>query len=587
MRSLLPSLFATSALLLASGCGGPAGIADLDDEQPIVATGHGPAQGFVPIDGVWAWKGIPFAAPPVGELRWRNPRDPVPWQVPLEATASADQCTQWGWGAAGGTKREVVGGEDCLYLDVYRPRTGETGLPVYFWIHGGGNNNGDATTYDGSRIATTIGAVVVVTQYRLGPFGWFRHPALREDLDPAADSGNYGTLDHIKALEWVRDNVTAFGGDPTRVTIAGESAGAHNVTNLLISPKAAGLFHRAISQSGGMTLIDISGSSPNPNGDARSEKTVAALLNGADAPDDLAAFLRSQPAGEILSARAAGDGGSMSGHSAFIDGTVIPGGLQESIATGRFNRVPVIVGANESEMRFFLPLWGPGLAGNGFANNWGKVHDLFKGDVDPDHEWTFDEIFPTEFDRTLYELSARYGSRNWRAKYMDEVARPLREQQPEVYAYLFKWGERDIGPPHFDFTFGAAHAMEIPFFFGFEKSLFGYSFTDANAAGREALQSAMMAYLGRFIHTGDPNGEVELPAWPDGFADVPRWQPWSNEDSAVKAIVFDGDLDHALIEMTTEEDSTAAVAADLDAELAGWDEKKQERYGWVVKSFLW
>jgi para-nitrobenzyl esterase len=170
---------------------------------------------------------------------------------------------------------------------------------------------------------------------------------------------------------------------------------------------------------------------------------------------------------------------------------------------------------------------------------------------------------------------------------MDEVARPLREQQPEVYAYLFSWGTRGIGPPHFDFTLGAAHAMEIPFFFGSEKGLFGYSFTEANEPGRRALQSAMMSYMGRFIHSGDPNGEVELPGWPDGFGDVPRWQPWSNGDGAAKAIVFDADLEKALVEMTVEEDSTTKVAADLEAELAGWSEKQRERFGWIPKSFIW
>jgi para-nitrobenzyl esterase len=578
-----------ATLLLASGCGAPEGIADLEDDRPIVATGFGPVQGFAPDDGVWSWKGIPFAAPPVGELRWRAPRDPEPWQEPLEATESAGPCTQWeGRGARAGQTRQVIGSEDCLYLDVYRPRTAELGLPVYFWIHGGANNSGGAQVYDGSRIATRIGAIVVVTQYRLGPFGWFRHPALREGVDPAEDSGNFGTLDHLKALEWVRDNIEAFGGDRWNVTIAGESAGAHNVTNLLIAPAAALLFQRAISQSGGMTLNHGLDSTPNPRGDERSAKTVEALLNGAEPPEELAAFLRSQSAEDILRARTEGDGGGpMTDHAAYIDGTVIPGGLQESIAAGRFHRVPVILGANESEMKFFLPLWGPGLAANGFDNDWGKVHDLFNPDFDPEHEWSFDEIFDTEIERSLYEISARYGSRNWRAKYMDEVARPLREQQPEVWAYLFSWGEREIGPPHFAFTLGAAHAMEIPFFFGSDRSLFGYSFTEANEGGRKALQTAMMVYLGRFIHTGDPNTEVELPGWPDGVGEIPEWQWWSNEDGGAKAVVFDGDRERALIEMSTEEDSTAAVAADLEAELATWSDQQRDTHGWIPRSFLW
>ena len=115
----------------------------------------------------------------------------------------------------------------------------------------------------------------------------------------------------------------------------------------------------------------------------------------------------------------------------------------------------------------------------------------------------------------------------------------------------------------------------------------GYSFTEANEAGRTELQSAMMAYLGRFIHTGDPNGSVQLPGWPDGFDGIPLWQPWSNDDGSAKSIVFDADLDRALIEMTTEEDSTDQVAADLETELSQWDPAEREKYGWVPRSFLW
>ena len=213
-----------------------------------VRTLYGVVKGRVFNQDILVWKGIPYAKPPIGELRWKAPRDPDPWTGIRDADDFGSEATQYDLSGS------VKGSEDCLYLNIWRPQSDEKNLPVYFWIHGGGNSMGAASEegYDGVNLAGKCNMVVVTVNYRLGPLGWFTCDALRSD-EPGADldnSGNYGTLDLIKALTWVKDNIAAFGGDPSRVTVAGESAGAINIFSLLISPQGAGLFHGAIAQSG-------------------------------------------------------------------------------------------------------------------------------------------------------------------------------------------------------------------------------------------------------------------------------------------------------------------------------------------------
>ncbi|MCP4757192.1 MAG: carboxylesterase family protein, partial [Proteobacteria bacterium] len=214
-------------------------------------TTHGIVSGKKGSNDTWVWRGIPFAKPPLGELRWKAPRDPEPWEGVKKTVAFSKMCPQSG-GLEGGLDKSS---EDCLYLNIWRPRSNERDLPVYFWIHGGGNTEGSGIKFKGGNLSRKANMVVATVNYRLGPLGWFAHPALRNGANALDDSGNYGTLDLIKSLEWVRDNISAFGGDPSSVTIAGESAGGWNVQSLLISPLAAGLFHGAVSQSGPSTNV--------------------------------------------------------------------------------------------------------------------------------------------------------------------------------------------------------------------------------------------------------------------------------------------------------------------------------------------
>lgn len=260
-RSLLLLSSLGLSLVFLSGCAGDEKAAphtpDLMSRRVVQS---GEVVGFVGDYGGHVWLGIPFAKPPVGGLRWRSPQAPDSWQGVREAMSFGSHCVQLPSRFAGveGEAGVPSGREDCLYLNVYAPRfapeqvpSGERVLPVMMWIHGGSNSIGLAGLYDGGRLAATRDVIVVTINYRLGPLGWFRHAALRVGAENEEErSGNFGTLDQIAALEWIRDNIAAFGGDPGNVTIFGESAGARDVTNLLVSAPAAGLFHRAIAQSG-------------------------------------------------------------------------------------------------------------------------------------------------------------------------------------------------------------------------------------------------------------------------------------------------------------------------------------------------
>jgi para-nitrobenzyl esterase len=532
-----------------------------------VTTQYGEIEGFYNSGGAVVWKGIPFAKPPVGDLRWKAPQDPEPWDGVRPATEDCTPCTQLITGADWIRTGTAEGSEDCLYLSIYRPIVRKKNLPVYVWIHGGSNNFGKALHYDGSAIATRSNMVVVVLQYRLGPLGWLTHPALRHG-DPLDDSGNFGTLDNIQALEWIQENIEAFGGDPGNVTITGESAGAHNVMNLVISPLSAGLFHRAMSQSGGMTT------DPVEEGEAQAEGTIAALLIAdglTEVPGgDVEAYLRGKTSQEIFEAYY-GSYGTLPTYDAYQDGHVLPGSVVATIRSGNYNKVPIILGANEYETKAFMPLYGPA-----FGLPW---YLLRVGVLDLG--LPLDAVLPFDFDKELYEVTGYYGSRNWRAKFVDERARALKEQQERVYAYQFNWGGPDSGPTPFDFVYGAGHAMEIAFFFGSDTSMWGYSFSPgSDTDGRVELQEAMMDYLANFAKTGNPNG-----------AGLPVWKKWSNKEGKSKVIEFDATFDEALLEMTNAEVTIPGVWNELTAELATWDDiygpGTEAAWGWLPWWFQW
>jgi len=336
----------------------------------------------------YAWLGIPFAAPPVGDLRWRAPHPPAPWSNAREALHFAPACSQFASPIGGDAKAPPgtpTGSEDCLYLNVWTPKlppdqipVDQKRLPVMFWIHGGGNSIGTASFYEGGHIAASQNVVVVSTQYRLGPFGWFRNAALRGDeADPAAQSGNFGTLDLIESLKWVRDNISAFGGDPGNITIFGESAGGLNVYSLLVAPGARGLFSHAIIESGGLSQVTpddaehfvddaVAGEKNSSNellvrllidDHQAADRAAAKTRLAAMAPAEIATYLRSKSAAQILTPYRSGTANGMIGMPlVFRDGTVLPADdwALRFADPKLWNQVAVMVGTNRDEDKLFL-----------------------------------------------------------------------------------------------------------------------------------------------------------------------------------------------------------------------------------------
>jgi len=495
-----------------------------------VTTLYGKIKGYESSQDTYGWKAIPYARPPVGELRWKAPQNPNPWNDVYDATVFCEKCPQFTRDAS---SIVIVGKEDCLYLNIWRPKSKETGLPVYLWIHGGGNSvfTASADRLDGTKMAGKSKIVIVTINYRLGPMGWFTHPALRHGKNVKDDSGNYGTLDILKALEWVRDNIEAFGGDPGNVTIAGESAGAKNVITLLISPLAAGLFHKAIAEScGGET-------SPITNGDTNATAVIDRLLkNDGTVTDSSAAkihrekmsnadierYLRSKTVEALLKGHDMLFGPMIKFPNCFTDGAVIhKEGLDALNEPNKYNQVPIILGSNKEEMKLFMGL-GP---------------------------------YFSQMDPATYQQVTQTKSDEWKLKAVDNIAKKLaaHDSQPGVYAYQFNYGAynpdgynawpTNLDGVNYALKFGASHALEISFFWG-NRFFFGLEkiiFREDNRKGYEALTNSMMSYVAQFVRTGKP-----------GAVDGIFWNPWSDREGESKRISFDANNTEARIEMSKE-----------------------------------
>ncbi len=535
-------------VILGAACSG-----DVDPLRRTVAQGI--LEGYQDeATGALVWKGIPFASPPVGDLRWRAPQEPAPWDGVRSAVADVAPCAQLEVDEAWVSQPNAVGSEDCLYLNVYRPAGDEAGLPVYVWIHGGANIAGDADTYDLENLATKGNLVAVVLQYRMNVFGFFTHPALRHGT-PAERSGNFGTLDQIRALEWVRDNITAFGGDPANVTVAGESAGGHDIMGLMISPLAAGLFHRAVMQSGGMVSQSVEAT------DAIADRTIdSALVMQGLATDsmhartvrgqmddaEISAFLAGLDAAELIQAHAGGPGRTEIPVGNLIeDGTVIPGDLLCTIERGQYMRVPIMAGATAQEMGVIAPFLYEGLS------------DVVRGTR------ALGDVLTTEQARLEWQKIREYGSAFWRATMVDELVRRMATHQTDVYVYAFDWGRSGVLPEPLEEIYGAAHSIEIPFFQGNADAegvadwLLFRGFTAANRPGRLALSDAIVAWQAAFMRTGNPN---------DAASGLPEWRPWTNTPGAPRTLHLDADPANAHIRMDTDELTVADVRRALDAE---------------------
>jgi para-nitrobenzyl esterase len=331
IRSLLAAL---SALLL----GGLALTAAPASAQ-TVKTKSGDVAG-VTKEGVASWKGIPFAAPPVGDLRWRAPQPVKPWTGLKLAKDIGPACLQPERGDGGGAGAPPSQSEDCLNLNVFAP-AGAKNLPVMVWIHGGAFRlgYGGAPLYDGAELAKQ-GVILVTVNYRLGLLGFYAHPALTAEARPGDPLGNYGLMDQVAALKWVQENIAAFGGDPKNVTAFGESAGGSSMIYLLANPGAKGLFAKAIVESGGGLQRPIALVENETRG-------VASAANIGLAANAAAADLRAKPAQDWIKAQGGLQGGL--GFGPFIDGRFVTEAPWEAFRAGRAHDVPLLIGANSNE----------------------------------------------------------------------------------------------------------------------------------------------------------------------------------------------------------------------------------------------
>ncbi len=512
-----------------------AGLARADECTAPVKTAYGMVSGQADAGSpTCSWLGVPYAAPPVGELRWSAPQAPAAWNGVKQATHFCAACTQYG-GMMSIMECDkigkLIGSEDCLYLNVWRPRGGAKGLPVFFWIHGGGNQVGQAamSLYHGANFAAHGNVVFVSLNYRLGPMGWLANPALRTG-DAANDSGNFGTLDIIAALKWVKDNIAEFGGDPANVTIAGESAGGMNVFTMLASPLASGLFERAISESGGAMAGTMKDGEKDSawllkqllikDGQAASEQAAEALIRTKD-KQWIASYLRSKDAAAIYACYQHSIYGVIRGsHQIFVDGTVLPESPLDALKSGKYNQAPFLVGGNAEELKLFLsPLMGPR-----------REPELCKfiQDSDPDH----DQIKRSELIKPIYwpiyNPLVKLGTAAFRHVGVDLPAKAMSKHQGDIYVYKFDWRDE---PAPVNYAIGAAHGVEMPFVFGnFDTgpdSALRFAWTQANQPGREKLSAQMMSYWANFARTGNPNGP--------GLAE---WQEWTDKPGGGKVMIF-------------------------------------------------
>ena len=348
-RPWLAAIGAVPALIVAAAVGAlgahPAGADSASDSGPIVAFDGGAVRG-VALPGGYTFRGLPYAAPPLGQLRWRPPQSPASWKGVRDATQFAASCPQPPSGFAG----PGPFAEDCLHLNVFTSTLRrQADRPVLVWIHGGGFTEDASRNYDGSKLAAS--GIVVTINYRLGALGFLAHPALASS--PGGPAGNYGLMDQQTALRWVRRNIAQFGGDPGNVTVAGQSAGGVAVLAHLVSPGSRGLFQRAIVQSGAFAL--------NQQALADAEAAGKAFAAEAGCPDQTAKCLRSLPVADLVSKF---PGSAIPG---VVDGKVLTEPIGTALAAGRFAHVPILNGINHDEELIFVAGLGVAVSGGTFV----------------------------------------------------------------------------------------------------------------------------------------------------------------------------------------------------------------------------
>ena len=512
----------------------------------------------------YQWLGIQYGSIPDSSYRWKRGAETEKWDGVYEALEFGNTCVQKG-SLINTTKRrnwgDIVGSEDCLYLNVWAPRDVFDDLsqskPVMVWIHGGSNVSGNADFYDPSELVSSQDVIVVSINYRLGPFGWFRHPDITSNAeDPDDQSGNYGNIDSIQALEWVQRNIGFFGGDSSNITIFGESAGGYNVAALLSAKQANGLFHKAIIQSGGIRPGDIEHSEsyveknlPWKSYSSRelvnellvmnemaSDRNSAASLQENLSQKEIEALMRNASTTEIYEAYLVTKTNTDDMLRPFPDGNVLSElGIMGSLESGFNSNVPIMIGTNRDEMKLFL------------LNNPRLTREFLR--------------IPRIRDLDLWNAVSKHRSNSWKYLAVDEPAQSLTSSgRSNIYAYRFDWDDepRKYGVDLKNLL-GAAHAFEIPFVMGNfdEDALTRYILSRKNLEDVKTLSQSMMSYWAEFAHNGDPDKGRE--------GNLTDWQAWDPREGNEKYIIFDSTHDGG-IRMTkdylTEEKLIEMLASD-------------------------
>lgn len=490
-------LIIAASLLLAGLWGGMAYGQETQGQQIVVNTANGALCG-VENDGIVSFKGIPYAAPPVGEYRWRAPQPVKPWTGKRDASKYGPSSPQASWGGNG----KLMDGtsEDCLYLNLWIPAGKVSGkLPVMVWIHGGGfvGGSGSQDMFNGEAFAKQ-GVILMTFNYRLGNLGHFAFPALSAE-HPDESKGSYAYMDMIAALKWVHDNIASFGGDPNNVTIFGESAGGVSVHAMLTIPAAKGLFHKAIIESGGGRTGVLSGIPIRENKDypvsAEQIGINIAKMHGINGTDAAALdSLRALSAEEIINGGKERFGAEnipvYSGP--VIDGEFVKESFEDAYYNGNYAHVPLMIGSNNAEVSGgFIP-----------ANNKEELFNIFGAYreeavnvYDPDGNADFRDVMTKVTTDRVWAEPARF------------TAKTFTKAGLSAYIYMFSYVPEAI-LERFP-TAGAMHGSEIPYVFNTLKSRWGTA--EATEKDKD-IANMMNTYWANFAKTGNPNGEG-LPAW--------------------------------------------------------------------------
>lgn len=490
---MLRRLVVTAAALLLA----PLFLMRADAGPPLRVDGGQIADTTPDAAGIRVFKGIPFAAPPVGDLRWKPPQPPRPWDDVRAAGEWGPRCMQSNrLGEIDPLNRRMD--EDCLYLNVWTPaKSAAEALPVMVWIYGGSNLNGAGSQpeYDGSHLAAK-GVVLVTINYRLDVFGFLAHPELTKESGTNS-SGNYGLLDQIAALKWVQKNIAAFGGDPGRVTVFGESAGAFDVSLLMASPLAKGLFVRAIGESGG-ALTPIVAFGPKPLSIGEEAGVKFAQLLGANSASDL----RAKPAQEVLETAIKNP---ITYGFGVVDGYVVPEHPAKLYAQGKQNDVPLLVGWNADEGSLFAARAKVPADPSAYAD---AIRTQFKDQADKVLQLYPPGSTPQEakasFTALLGDEIIAYGGWAW-------SERSATSGKSSVYRYFFN--RRPPGAPEL-----SIHPLTAPGVYHFAEIYYAFNNLGAEPsfsweADDRRLAETMSTYWTNFAKTGDPNGPG-LPSWP-------------------------------------------------------------------------